>query len=48
MYLMPTLDNAFISASIVRAILKHGGTIEHLVPAETAQFLKDNAYVRTV
>jgi len=33
-YLMPSLQYAFISSSIVRAILAHGGKIEHLVPSE--------------
>ncbi len=30
-YLMPTLENAFISSSVVRAILFHNGDISHLV-----------------
>ncbi len=33
-FLMPTLENAFISSSVVRAILKHNGKISHLVPKE--------------
>ena len=33
-YLMPTLENAFISSSVVRAILFHSGDIGHLVPKE--------------
>ena len=33
-FLMPTLENAFISSSVVRAILKHDGPIDHLVPKE--------------
>jgi len=31
-YLMPSLQYAFISSSIVRAILAHNGKIDHLVP----------------
>jgi pantetheine-phosphate adenylyltransferase len=31
-YLMPSLNYSFISSSIVRAILKYGGDISHLVP----------------
>lgn len=31
-YFMPTLQNAFISSSIVRNILEHGGRISHLIP----------------
>ncbi len=33
-YLMPTLENAFISSSVVRAILFHNGDISHLVDRE--------------
>ncbi|MDD2385112.1 MAG: pantetheine-phosphate adenylyltransferase [Sulfurospirillaceae bacterium] len=31
-YLMPSLEHAFISSSVVRSILKHGGNVSHLVP----------------
>ena len=31
-YFMPSLKNAFISSSIVRSILHHGGDISKLVP----------------
>lgn len=31
-YFMPSLKNAFISSSIVRSILQHGGDISKLVP----------------
>jgi len=31
-YLMPSLENAFISSSIVRSILPFGGKVSHLVP----------------
>jgi len=41
-YLMPNLDNAFISSSVVRSILKYNGDVSHLVPKE---ILKDlNVY----
>ena len=33
-FLMPSLENAFISSTVVRAILRHNGPIEHLVPKE--------------
>ena len=33
-FLMPTLNNAFISSSIVRNILSYKGDITHLVPQE--------------
>lgn len=32
LYLMPSLQNAFISSSVVRAILKFKGDVSHLVP----------------
>lgn len=32
-YLMPSLQNAFISSSVVRTILKFGGNVSHLVPS---------------
>ena len=38
-YLMPSLQYAFISSSIVRAILTHGGKVEHLVPKEILEHL---------
>jgi pantetheine-phosphate adenylyltransferase len=31
-YLMPNLENAFISSSTVRTILKYNGDVSHLVP----------------
>ena len=31
-YLMPSLENAFISSSVVRAILKHDASCSHLLP----------------
>ena len=33
-YLMPKLENAFISSSVVRSILKYNGDVSHLVPKE--------------
>lgn len=41
MYLMPSLENAFISSSIVRSFLKYGGNISHLVPSSILPYLKD-------
>ena len=40
-YLMPTLQNAFISSSVVRSIFHHKGDISHLVPKEILDILKD-------
>ncbi|MDX9814341.1 MAG: pantetheine-phosphate adenylyltransferase [Sulfurimonadaceae bacterium] len=39
-YLMPKLQHAFISSSIVRNLLKFNGTTKHLVPDEVEQILK--------
>lgn len=40
-YLMPSLKNAFISSSVVRSVLKHGGEVAHLVPSSITSFLKN-------
>ena len=40
LYLMPSLKNAFISSSVVRSVLKHGGEVDHLVPAVIMPYLK--------
>lgn len=39
-YLMPHLQNAFISSSVVRSILKYHGDVSHLVPKEILPNLK--------
>ena len=39
-YLMPSLEYAFVSSSIVRAILAHDGKVEHLVPKEILEDIK--------
>jgi len=41
-YLMPTLNNAFVSSSIVRELIKHNGKISHLVPNNIINKLKNN------
>ncbi len=33
-YLMPSLEHAFVSSSVVRTILHFGGQVEHLLPSE--------------
>ncbi len=38
-YLMPSLQNAFISSSVVRSILRHNGKIAHLVPKAVNEFI---------
>lgn len=40
-YLMPSLKNAFISSTIVRDILRHNGSVSHLVPESIDKFLKE-------
>ena len=40
-YLMPTLQNAFISSSIVRAILSHDGDVSHLVSKDILSIIAD-------
>jgi pantetheine-phosphate adenylyltransferase len=42
MYLMPSLENAFISSSIVRSILKYNGCVSHLVPSSILKYLKES------
>ena len=39
-YLMPNLDHAFISSSVVRSLLKFDGKIDHLVPSEALKIIK--------
>ena len=40
LFLMPSLENAFISSTVVRAILKHNGNVDHLVPKEILHMLE--------
>jgi pantetheine-phosphate adenylyltransferase len=42
-YLMPSLENAFISSSVIRTILKHNGNASHLYPKEIDDFIKGKA-----
>lgn len=37
LYLMPTLENAFVSATIVREIIRFNGRFQHLVPNEVLE-----------
>ena len=39
--LMPSLENAFISSSIVRSIAHHGGDVSGLVPKEIIPFMRE-------
>jgi pantetheine-phosphate adenylyltransferase len=36
-YLMPTLENAFVSSTIVREIIRFDGKFQHLVPKEVLE-----------
>ncbi|WP_300971147.1 pantetheine-phosphate adenylyltransferase [uncultured Helicobacter sp.] len=38
-YFMPTLQNAFISSSVVRSIITHNGRFAHLVPHNVADVI---------
>lgn len=40
-YFMPSLNNAFISSSIVRSVLRHDGDISSLVPEQVYQKIKE-------
>jgi len=40
-YLMPSLEQSFVSSSIVRSILSHDGDASHLLPKEMWQLMKD-------
>jgi len=40
MYFMPTLENAFVSSSIVRELIKFNGNFTHLVPEIIIEDLK--------
>ncbi len=38
-YLMPSLEHAFISSTVVRDIVRHKGDASHLVPREILKYL---------
>lgn len=40
-FLMPALENAFVSSSIVRELIKFEGDFSHLVPQEVVQLIKE-------
>ncbi|MBE0491010.1 MAG: pantetheine-phosphate adenylyltransferase [Sulfurospirillum sp.] len=40
-YLMPSLENAFISSTVVREVIRHKGNFSHLVPPSTVKILKE-------
>lgn len=39
-YLMPSLEHAFVSSSVVRSILNFDGKVEHLVPETALDLIK--------
>jgi pantetheine-phosphate adenylyltransferase len=41
-YLMPSLENAFVSSSIVRELIRFNGNFSHLVPNNIVQTIKNN------
>jgi pantetheine-phosphate adenylyltransferase len=40
-YLMPSLEYAFISSSVVRSILEHGGRVDHLLPSRVHEMIME-------
>lgn len=40
-YLMPSLEHAFVSSSVVRTILNFDGKIEHLIPDSTCKLIRE-------
>jgi pantetheine-phosphate adenylyltransferase len=40
-YLMPNLNHAFVSSSVVRSILAYDGKIEHLVDSKVHQIITE-------
>lgn len=40
-YLMPSLEHAFVSSSVVRSILPFGGKVDHLVPPLAFQLIEE-------
>jgi len=40
-YLMPSLQHAFVSSSVVRAILAYDGKIDHLVDSEVHRIIRE-------
>ena len=47
-HLMPSLENAFISSSVVRAILKYNGDVSHLVPSSILPLLQKSDHVYNI
>ena len=39
-YLMPSLEHAFVSSSVVRTILHFGGKVDHLLPVEVYRMIE--------
>jgi len=40
-YLMPSLQHAFVSSSVVRTLLAYHGKIDHLVPRESLTMIRE-------
>ena len=41
-YLMPSLEHAFVSSSVVRTILHFEGRVDHLLPAPVLEMIRKN------
>lgn len=44
-YLMPSLENAFISSTVVRDVIRHNGNFMHLVPKNIESFLRKDTCI---
>jgi len=42
-YLMPSLEQAFVSSSVVRSIFSFNGKIDHLVPKEVYSIMREES-----
>ena len=40
LYLMPTLENAFVSSTIVREIIRFNGKFQHLIPEKVLKCMQ--------
>ena len=46
-YLMPSLENSFVSSSIVRSILKHSSSCTHLLPPQVNEIIKNILFTKS-
>jgi len=41
-YLNSTLEDSFVSSSVVRTLIRYNGSIKHLVPDEVLEYIENN------